>query len=99
MATRASTFRTAASRGHGWRWALVGALIGSLATLTLFAPARWLASVLREQSAGRVVLINPRGTVWNGASGVVFASAFRESRQPDVDFGWNVAGIILGGLS
>ena len=24
--------------------------------------------------AGRVVLINPRGTVWNGASGVVFAS-------------------------
>ncbi len=74
MATRASTFRTAASRGHGWRWALVGALVGALATLTLFAPARWLASVLREQSAGRVVLINPRGTVWNGASGVVFAS-------------------------
>jgi general secretion pathway protein N len=74
MATRASSFRTAASRGHGWRWALLGALIGALATLALFAPARWLASVLHEQSAGRLVLINPRGTVWNGASGVVFAS-------------------------
>jgi SAM-dependent methyltransferase len=32
-------------------------------------------------------------------AGVIFATAFRESRQPDVDFGWNVAGIILGGLS
>jgi len=30
---------------------------------------------------------------------VIFATAFRESRQPDVDFGSNVAGIILGGLS
>jgi spermidine synthase len=32
-------------------------------------------------------------------AGVIFSSAFRESKQPDVDFGWNVAGIILGGLS
>ncbi|HEV3008889.1 MAG TPA: hypothetical protein VGX52_07640 [Burkholderiales bacterium] len=32
-------------------------------------------------------------------AGVIFATVFRESRQPDVDFGWNVAGIILGGLS
>jgi spermidine synthase len=32
-------------------------------------------------------------------AGVIFATVFRESRQPDVDFGSNVAGIILGGLS
>jgi hypothetical protein len=32
-------------------------------------------------------------------AGVIFAAAFGASRQPDVDFGWNVAGIILGGLS
>jgi len=32
-------------------------------------------------------------------AGVIFAAVFRDSRQPDVDFGWNVAGIILGGLS
>jgi hypothetical protein len=32
-------------------------------------------------------------------AGVIFATAFRESRNPDVDFGSNVAGIILGGLS
>jgi spermidine synthase len=32
-------------------------------------------------------------------AGVIFATSFRESRNPDVDFGSNVAGIILGGLS
>ena len=32
-------------------------------------------------------------------AGVIFATAFRDSRQPDVDFGSNVAGIVLGGLS
>ncbi len=32
-------------------------------------------------------------------AGVIFATAFRDSRQPDVDFGSNIAGVILGGLS
>lgn len=32
-------------------------------------------------------------------AGVIFASVFRDSREPDTDFGWNVAGIIAGGLS
>lgn len=32
-------------------------------------------------------------------AGIIFATVFRESRKPDVDFGSNVAGIILGGLS
>jgi hypothetical protein len=32
-------------------------------------------------------------------AGVIFAAAFRDSRQPDVDFGSNVGGVILGGLS
>ena len=73
MATRSAYLRPT-PRGHGWRWALLGALLGGLLTLLLFAPARWLASVLHEQSGGRLVLVNPRGTVWNGVAGVVFAS-------------------------
>ena len=32
-------------------------------------------------------------------AGVIFGTVFRQSRQPDVDFGSNVAGMILGGLS
>jgi SAM-dependent methyltransferase len=32
-------------------------------------------------------------------AGVIFATAFRSSTRPDVDFGSNIGGIILGGLS
>jgi SAM-dependent methyltransferase len=32
-------------------------------------------------------------------AGVIFATSFRDSRRPDVDFGSNIGGIILGGLS
>jgi hypothetical protein len=32
-------------------------------------------------------------------AGVIFATAFRSSLRPEVDFGSNVAGIVLGGLS
>jgi SAM-dependent methyltransferase len=32
-------------------------------------------------------------------AGVIFAAAFGQSRQPDVDFGSNIGGVILGGLS
>jgi hypothetical protein len=32
-------------------------------------------------------------------AGVIFATAFRESRRSDVDFGSNIGGVILGGLS
>jgi hypothetical protein len=32
-------------------------------------------------------------------AGIVFASAFRDSREPDFDFASNLAGAILGGLA
>ena len=32
-------------------------------------------------------------------AGVIFATTFGESRHPDVDFGSNIAGVILGGLT
>jgi SAM-dependent methyltransferase len=31
-------------------------------------------------------------------AGIIFASVFRDSRAPDVDFGSNIAGAVLGGL-
>jgi hypothetical protein len=32
-------------------------------------------------------------------AGVIFAASFRDSRHPDLDFGSNIGGVILGGLS
>ena len=59
---------------RSWRWALLGIVIGAVLAVVLFAPARWLASALSSWSQGRLLLVNPRGTVWNGAAAVVLAS-------------------------
>ncbi len=32
-------------------------------------------------------------------AGVIFATSFRDSRQPDLDFGANICGVVLGGLT
>ena len=32
-------------------------------------------------------------------AGIIFAMAFRDSHQPDIDIGSNIGGVILGGLS
>lgn len=48
------------------RLAWLGAVLGLLVALLLFAPARWLAQALTSASEGRVQLVNARGTAWNG---------------------------------
>ncbi|WP_157268479.1 type II secretion system protein N [Azohydromonas aeria] len=53
------------------RWALWGALAGALLALVLFAPAAWLAQVLASASQQRVLLVQTRGTVWNGSAVLV----------------------------
>ena len=53
-----------------WGWALTGALVGLLGALTVFAPASWAAAALARASEGRVQLLEPRGTVWNGSAQV-----------------------------
>ena len=51
-----------------WRWAVLGAAFGLVMAVLVYAPATWLAAAVREASAGRVQLIEPRGTVWTGSA-------------------------------
>jgi general secretion pathway protein N len=54
-----------------WSWAFLGAVLGLAAGVLLFAPARWLADSVTERSGGRILLSEPRGTIWNGSAEVV----------------------------
>ena len=54
------------------RPAWIGGLVGLLAALVFFAPARWLAEWVGSASGGQVQLVNARGTVWNGQADLVF---------------------------
>lgn len=60
-------------RATPWGWALLGASVGLLLGVTLFAPARWLAVLVESASERHVLLREPRGTVWNGSAQLVLA--------------------------
>jgi general secretion pathway protein N len=49
-------------------WAWGGALLGVLLALVLFAPARWLADAVNNATGQRIVLAEPRGTLWHGSA-------------------------------
>lgn len=50
------------------RWGWAGAACGALVALVAFAPAAWLAEAVAERSAGRLLLAEARGSVWNGSA-------------------------------
>ena len=49
-----------------WAWAAAGIVLGVAVALVLFIPASWVAARVERATAGRVVLAEPRGTLWNG---------------------------------
>lgn len=55
------------------RWAWLGAVLGLVLGLVCFAPAYWLAAALASASGGRVLLLEPRGTVWRGSANLVLS--------------------------
>lgn len=71
MATR----RTAgiAQTRSPWSWATVGAVLGLVAGIIVFAPATWLASAVRQASGQRVELAGARGSIWQGSSQLVLS--------------------------
>ncbi|CAM3397891.1 type II secretion system protein N [Polaromonas hydrogenivorans] len=56
-----------------WRWAMAGALAGLILALVLFAPARWLAALVRQASGEHVLLDGPRGGFWQGSAQLVLS--------------------------
>ena len=56
-----------------WRWSAAGALAGLLVAVVVFAPARWLASLVRQASGEQVMLTAPRGSFWQGSAQLVIS--------------------------
>jgi general secretion pathway protein N len=48
-------------------------VVGSSTALLLFAPARWLAAAVQSATDSHVLLVEPRGTVWNGSAQLIFS--------------------------
>ena len=75
-----------------WRWARWGLVLGAVPALLLFAPARWLASILHTATGGRVLLAEARGSVWNGSAQVVLTGGggSRDAVSLPGRMGWRV---------
>ena len=53
------------------RWAVLGAALGLVVALCVFAPARWLGWAVAQASAQRVLMPAARGSVWEGSAQLV----------------------------
>lgn len=62
------------------RWAVAGAVAGVLAAVVAFAPAAWLARAVASASNDHVLIVDTRGSVWNG-SGVLVLTGGAGSRD------------------
>jgi general secretion pathway protein N len=62
------------STPRAWRWALGGLLLGLAGAVVYGAPARWLAQAVAQLSQERVLLQQPRGTVWSGSAQLVLSA-------------------------
>lgn len=75
-----------------WYWALVGATLGILLAAIVFAPARWLATALEQATDGRVILAEPRGSVWTGSAQLVLSggSGSRDAAALPQRLAWRI---------
>jgi hypothetical protein len=76
-------------------WPYYGLLIAALIVNTYVPMSRFLAL----PGAAKMIVSCAVIFVPIFFAGVIFAAAFRDSHQPDIDFGSNIGGMILGGLS
>ncbi len=53
------------------RWAAAGAVLGAVLATVVFAPASWLAAAVASATDERLLLAEPRGTVWSGSAVMV----------------------------
>lgn len=71
MPRRPRTARPA--RSSPWGWAGAGLLFGLLLACVLQAPASWLTRPLQQNLNQRLLLEDPRGTIWNGSARLVLS--------------------------
>ena len=79
-------------------WLVAGSL-SVMATVVIFCPATWVASLLESRSAGRFVLGDAQGTVWRGSAFIGGAPGPGAAVTPLLPgrFAWRVSPLVLLG--
>lgn len=79
-------------------WVTAGIAV-ALATLLIFFPVAWVATILEQQSAGRLTLGDAHGTLWQGSAYIGGAASSRDPVTPLLPgrFSWRLSPMILLG--
>lgn len=82
------------------RLAWLGALIGLLAALLVFAPARWLAQTINSATNDQLQLVNARGTVWRGQADLMFTGGQGSQTRTTLPQGiqWRLSPTLVSGM-
>src|SRR6218665_3097978 len=72
----------APAAGVGGGGAGAGSCAGVLPALLVFPPAHWLADSVAHASSGQLLLLQPRGTGWNGSAQLVLAGGSAPQDPP-----------------
>jgi general secretion pathway protein N len=59
------------ARNASTRWAVWGAVIGTLVGVVVFAPASWLAGAVAHATGQRLLLADAKGSIWSGDAQLV----------------------------
>ncbi len=75
------------------------AVFGALLTFLFFCPAVWLAQLLEKQTAGRLTLGDPQGTLWSGSGFLGGAPGAKVAISPLLPgrFVWRLSPLVLFG--
>lgn len=82
-------------------WLLAAVASAALTVLT-FAPAHWAAAWVEEQTAGRLTLGDPQGTLWHGSAFIGGAAGSSDAVTPLLPgrFSWRLSPVVfLGNVS
>ena len=81
------------ARAASVRWAVAGALLGTLIGIVAFAPASWLARAVASASGERLLLADARGTIWSGSAVPVLTGGpgSRDAAALPGRLGWTLA--------
>jgi len=59
------------ARNASTRWAVWGAVIGTLVGVVVFAPASWLAAAVAQATGQRLLMADAKGSIWGGDAQLV----------------------------
>lgn len=71
-------------------WTVWGGLLcGGLLAAGVYAPAAWLAAAVQHGSQGRVLLLQPQGTLWQGSAAVALSDGSHGHSQVALSSRWS----------